>query len=177
MARVMEKTELIRYLQEDRRNLEANIQVQLEALKGLEAYLKYLEATDKGNEQEPSFPELRVPSAVRIAPPRVYGGGEPSITNGRSEKFVLAREVHGAVLEIEAEEFTQRDITDRIAKEYPDQNVHSASVYNALSRMASRGEVEKIRDGGGSEPVVFRRVAHGDSFRDIPDNEDGTVSD
>lgn len=173
----MENTELIRQLQQDRRKLEASIQKQLEALRGLEAYLKYLGATDKGREQEPSFPGLQVPSTVRTAtPPRAYGGGKPSSTDGHSEKWVLAREVQKAVLEIEAEEFKQRDITDRIIEQYPDRNVHSASVYNALSRMAARGEVEK-RDSVGSDSVIFRKVLHGNSLRETSDNEDGTMSD
>lgn len=173
----MENKELIRELQEQRRNLNADIESRVAARDGLDAFLKYLAASEGSGEQAFSFPGFQVPSVARpAARPRAFGSEKPPTTNGRPEKFVLAREVRNTVLEIEAEEFTQRDITDRIAEEYPDQNVRSASVYNALTRMASRGEVEKARDGSGSDPALFRKLRHATPLRKTPDTEVDIVS-
>lgn len=175
----MENRELIRRLQEDHRALKTSIQKQGEALKGLEAYLKYLGATDNERGEELSFPSLQGSLTRRAEPlpPRAYGGGGPVPTNGRPGTLVLAREVRSAVREAEGAEFTQRDIKDRIARDWPNHDVRSGSVHNALSRMANRGEIEKVREGFGNEPDVFREVLHADVVQETANNEDGAVSD
>ena len=175
----MENRDLIRELQEKRRSLEANIENLVAARDGLDAFLKYLATSDEPRGQDSPFPGFQVPSVGRAVPPRrTYGDRELATTNRRPEEMVLALEVQKAVLELGAEEeFTQRDITDRIARDYPGHTVRSASVYNALMRMVKRGEIEKVRDSVGNEPAAFRRVPRSGSLPEIPGDEDGATSD
>lgn len=78
-------------------------------------------------------------------------------SNGRSEKIRVTQEVRNAVQEFEGE-FTQQDVVARIKNKYPFAEVRPPTVSSTLWRMADSGKIEKVREGYGSEPNVYRRI-------------------
>ncbi len=75
--------------------------------------------------------------------------------NGHT-KIRTTQEMRNAIAEFEGE-FTQQDVLMRIAEKHPGAKVRAGTISSALWRMASKGEIEKVRDGYGSEPNAYRR--------------------
>lgn len=159
----VDRREKIRELQEDLRALDTDIhmlhttmQKQIAARDGLHAYLEYLRESSKDHDQEPSFPDLRVPD---LHPPaHSHEDEKPPATNGHPRKIGVMREVREAVKEIEGE-FTQREITQRLFEKYPDASINPAVVVNSLAKMVEREEgIVLWERGSGSAPNVFKKV-------------------
>lgn len=77
--------------------------------------------------------------------------------NGHT-KIRTTQEMRNAIAEFEGE-FTQQDVLMRIVEKHPGAKVRAGTISSALWRMASKGEIEKVRDGYGSEPNTYRRCS------------------
>ena len=94
------------------------------------------------------------------APPSGLGRSEPRWTVRQSRKFVLKDEVREVVKEQRGRTFTQRQVTRKIREGHPEATIHPASVASALSRLATEGEIEVLKQSdGGSDPTVYREAS------------------